>query len=225
VSATENPAPPEQASLDTEPVEGEIVDEQDGPVVGEIIPLPDESDEPGTAIALLPDAADWSMLRKIATTVVHTDFVPKGLRGNAPAVMACLLYGRERGLGPMKALQEISMVDGRPTESATLMAATIRRAGHRLWREEHRNDEGTVVAVTAHGERMDGTQDSFTFTLEMAGRANLLGKNNWKQYPEAMMWSRAVSALARALFSDVFLGSTYVPDELGADVVEDGPES
>jgi hypothetical protein len=204
---------------DEEPIDGEVVAETSE----EIIPLPDvvDDEEPGRAIALLPDQSDWSMLRKIATTVVATDFVPKQLRNNAPAVMACLLYGRERGLGPMKALQEISIVDGRPSESAALMAASIRSAGHKLWREEHRNDKGEMIAVTAHGERADGTRDSFTFTLEMAQRAGLLSKKNWTQYPEAMLWSRAVSALARALFSDVFLGAPYTGDELGADVVEE----
>ena len=180
-------------------------------------------EQPATGLSptgpMHPD--EWRMLAQVANTIAHTDFVPKGLRGNKPAVMACLLYGRDQGLPPMVSLSEIAIVDGRPTMSAALMVAKIRSAGHKVWREEHRDPDGKLLATTAHGRRRDGTEDSFTYSLEMAGRANLLGKPNWKQYPEAMLWARAVSQLARLLFSDVFLGtSVYTGDELGAETAE-----
>lgn len=160
---------------------------------------------------------EWAMLAQIANTISNTEFVPRGLRGNKAATMACLLYGREQGIGPMTALKEVSMVDGSPTMSAALMAAKIRAAGHSLQRREQRDDTGKLVATSAVGKRGDnGDEDTFTFSLEMAARAGLANKNNWKQYPEAMMWARAVSQLARTLFSDVFIGSVYTAEELGA---------
>ncbi len=164
---------------------------------------------------------DWAMLRKVAETVVATEFVPKALRGRKAAVMACLLYGRELGLGPMKSLQEVDMIDGQPSESAALQTAMIRKAGHRVGREEIRDDKGEIVGMRAHGRRKDGTEDSYTFTLEMAQRAGLTGKQNWAKYPEAMLHARSVSQLARFLFSDVFLGSVYTGEELGADSTDD----
>lgn len=167
---------------------------------------------------------EWSMLAQIANTIALTEFVPKGLRGNKAAVMACLLFGREQGLGPMTALKEVAMVDGKPTMSAALMAAKIRAAGHSLRRREVRDNAGNLTATTAVGKRGDnGDEDTFTFSLEMAARAGLANKQNWKNYPEAMMWARAVSQLARTLFSDVFIGSVYTAEELGApNTDEDG---
>lgn len=160
---------------------------------------------------------EWAMLAQIANTIATTEFVPRGLRGNKAAVMACLLFGREQGIGPMTALKEVSMVDGSPSMSAALMAAKIRSAGHSLTRREIRDEKGNLVATEAHGKRGDnGDEDVFRFSLDMAARAGLVNKNNWKQYPEAMMWARAVSQIARTLFSDVFIGSIYTAEELGA---------
>jgi len=147
--------------------------------------------------------------------IQNTEFVPKNLRGNPHAILACILYGRELGLTPMVSLREIDMIDGTPTSGAGIVAAKVRAKGHRLWREEHRDEDGTVTGVTAHGERTDGTRDSFTFTLAMANRAGLLGKQNWKTYPEAMLWARACTQLARFLFSDVFFGAVYTGEEIG----------
>jgi hypothetical protein len=165
---------------------------------------------------------EWEQLSRIAKTIASTEFVPKGLRGNAHGVMAAILYGRDQGLSPMVALSEIHMIEGKPTMSAALIAGKARLAGHKIWRETVEDGQGHVVGVTAHGERTDGTRDSFTFTLDMARRAGLGGKQNWQRYPEAMLWARAVSQLARMLFSDVFMGSVYTAEELGADTDEDG---
>jgi hypothetical protein len=56
-----------------------------------------------------------------------------------------------------------------------------------------------------------------TWTLAMAERAGLANKQNWKRYPEAMLWARAVSQLCRMLFADCFAGATYTTEELGAE--------
>ena len=172
--------------------------------------------------AATPTSADLTTLWKLAGSVAMTEFVPKGIRNRKEAVFACILYGQEQGLAPMTALREVDFIDGEPTLSAAMVTAKIRDAGHKLWREEHRDESGKVVGTTAHGERRDGTRDSYTFTLDMAKRAGLAGKKNWQTYPEAMLWARAVSQLARFLFADVFSGSVYTADELGAETGEDG---
>lgn len=161
------------------------------------------------------DVARWQMLAAIAETVSATEFVPAGLRGRKPAVMAALLYGDSLGLHPMAALKGIDVIDGNPTVDAALATALIRRAGHKATPEQLVNDEGAFTGFTAHGTRGDdGTTFSFTFTLAMAARAGLMGKNNWKNYPEAMSWARAVTQLARILFPDVFMGALYDGEEL-----------
>lgn len=141
--------------------------------------------------------------------IAGTEFVPKGLRGNLPAIMACIQTGRELGLGDMESLRSVHVIDGRPSMSAELMVKQIRRRGHSI------TGEYGDGAVTVRGRRADnGDEMSVTWTRDMALRADLLKKDNWKKYPESMLWARAASQLARTLFPDCLGGVSHTPDEL-----------
>ena len=57
----------------------------------------------------------------------------------------------------------------------------------------------------------------------MAQAAGLTGKDNWKKYPSDMLFARAISRGARRFAPGIFGGSpVYTPDEMGADVDEEG---
>ena len=62
----------------------------------------------------------------------------------------------------------------------------------------------------------------FSYTIEEAKQAGLLGKDSWKNYPAAMLRARAVSIVARAVFPDSIMGCSYIHEELGAEVNEEG---
>jgi len=148
--------------------------------------------------------------------VQNADFIPKNMRGNMPAILACVASGRELGLGDMESLRSLYIVDGKATLSAELMTRLIRRAGHSL------TGSTSPDTATAAGRRADnGDEMSVTWTLAMAERAGLHRKDNWRKYPESMLWARAVSQLARMLFADVLGGLVYTPEELGDDNIPD----
>jgi hypothetical protein len=144
--------------------------------------------------------------------IASTEFVPPGLRGNLPAILACVATGRALGIADMSALRSIHIIDGKATFSAELMVQLVRRAGHSI------TGEVTDGSASVTGTRADnGDTMTATWTLQMAERAGLLGKSNWKKYPEAMLWARAASQLCRMLFADCFAGATYTPEELEAE--------
>ena len=149
--------------------------------------------------------------------IANTDFIPSGLRGNLPAIGACVATGRALGLADMTALRSIHIIDGKASFSAELMVSLVRKDGHSIVGEVG-PDSAKVT-----GKRADN-QDTMSveFTLKQAENAGLLGKASWKKYPEAMLWARAVSQLCRMLFADCFAGASYTPEELGAgDVTAD----
>lgn len=149
--------------------------------------------------------------------ISSTEFVPAGLRGNMPAIMACVATGRALGIDDMASLRSIHIIDGKATFSAELMVQLARKAGHSIV------GEVSETGATVTGKR-DDNGDTMTskYTLEDAERAGLLGKTNWKKYPGPMCWARAVSQLCRMLFADCFAGASYTPEELGAgDVTAD----
>lgn len=148
--------------------------------------------------------------------ISRTEFVPAALRGNLPAILACVSTGRELGIGDMASLRSIHIVDGKATFSAELMVQLVRKAGHSI------TFKASGDSCTVYGKRADnGDEGEFEWTMQMAERAGLLAKkgDSWKKYPEAMLWARAVSQLCRMLFADCFVGGTYTPEELGADDV------
>lgn len=161
---------------------------------------------------------------KTLTAIANTEFVPAALRGKPAALLAAILTGRELGLGPMESLRSIDVIDGRPSPSAEWMTARIFEAGHTIEVIEQTDQVCTIkgtryVLFIKQGEpqREPVVSQTVTFTIEMAERARLTGKFNWKAYPEAMLYWRAVAQLARQLFPDVLRGIKHLPEELGDD--------
>ncbi len=170
-----------------------------------------------TELAVSEPRSTFSLSTEQLKFIANTEFVPKSLRGNLPAIMACVATGRELGIGDMMALKEIYLIDGSPTYSAELMVMLIRRAGHSI---EGTFEEGSSTVV---GTRKDnGDTMTVKWTMAMAERAGLAKKQNWRQYPESMLWARAVAQLSRMLFADCFAGATHTPEELGEDSSDEG---
>jgi hypothetical protein len=151
---------------------------------------------------------------KLADYICETDFVPKTLRNKPAAIAACILTGRELGIGPMASLKSIHMVQGIPSLSAEYKRARALAAGHQIVIEE-----STSARCVVRGRR-NGTEQwvTITWTLDHARRAKLAGKDVWQQYPQRMLQARATSELCDLLFPDATLGleTTEVLEDGGA---------
>jgi hypothetical protein len=153
----------------------------------------------------------WNAAWKLARRIHNTPFVPKGLRGDGNAVMACILTGEEFGLGPMQSLRMINVIEGRPSLSAEMMRALVNRAGHRVDIVESKQDQVTITGL----RRDTGAKAVVTWTLADAKRAGLTNNPAWTKYPRSMLLARATSELCRMLFPDV-IGGLYTPEETAA---------
>jgi hypothetical protein len=172
-------------------------------------------------MSIVPYRREWMELREpaneLAKILANTEFVPKALRGNPPAIAACILYGDEVGLGPMQSLAKIAVIDGKPALMAEAQRALILAAGHDFWVEE-----ASTTRVTVAGRRQDSEQTSrVTWTMDDAKRANLSGKLNWRTYPRQMLLARASAELARAVFADA-IGGLAAVEELEDQIDLDG---
>lgn len=147
----------------------------------------------------------------LADRISKTEFVPKGLRGRPEAVLACILYGHEVGMGPMQSLSSIDVIEGKPTVKPEAMRGLVRQAGHAIWVEER-----TAQAVTVAGRRREDPDhvERITWTLDDAKAAGLGQKDVWKKYPRAMLLARATSELCRSMFPDVIAGLSYTAEEV-----------
>jgi hypothetical protein len=170
-----------------------------------------------TELALRADTDSWAdmlpAVGDLATKISTTNFVPKGLRGKPAEIAACILTGREVGIGPMESLAKIHVIDGRPAMSAELMRSLVMRDGHEITYATL-----TEEKVTAKGKRAGSdTWTEVTWTMKDAQRIGVASRDTWKKYPRQMLSARATSELCRLLFPDALGGISYTPEELGDD--------
>ena len=126
-------------------------------------------------------------------------------------VFAIVQKAKALNVGPLEALNGgLYFVQGKVEMSAQMMTQLIRRAGHSISKDPRSNDDICIL----HGRRKDnGDTWTESFSMKDAERAGLLKNPTWKSYPRDMMFNRALSRLARQLFSDVIQGC-YVEKEL-----------
>lgn len=170
-----------------------------------------------TAIPLIPPMVEWQTILGLAGALVKSGFLPPTIK-NAEAAAAIILKGREIGIPPMHAFAHVAVIQGRPTCSAELQLALLARGGV-AWTVHKQGDDGEAVIEF----RRPGFGPFVSrWTMEDAKRAGLVGKDNWKNYPAAMLRARAISAGARVIGPDLLAGMGYTHEELGATVTEDG---
>jgi len=174
------------------------------------------------------DASAFSLIVRQADLLAQSRIIPRAYQGKSFDIIAAGLAGQSFGWDVMTSMRNYHVIEGTATLRPEAMLGLVRRAGHSVSIETvSRGDERVAIAK---GRRADnGDEHTAEFSTEDAMKAGLLNKNNWKNYRDAMLTWRAVSALCRVLYPDVVLGAGYVPEELGAevsatgDIVEDDP--
>ncbi len=131
-----------------------------------------------------------------------------------------ILAARELGLGPFAGMNGVNIIQGKPAFSANIMAACVKKSGRYNYRVTEMTDKNCTIEFM---ERLDGKWIMVgvsSFTIEDARKA---GTKNLDKFPRNMLFARAMSNGVRWYCPDVMNGSVvYTPEELGADVDEDG---
>jgi hypothetical protein len=131
-----------------------------------------------------------------------------------------VIAGREIGLGPIASMTGIYIVQGRVAFGANVMAAALKRTGRYTYRVTELTDNRCTIDFF---EIVGGKREPIgasTFTKEDAAKA---GTKNMDKFPKNMLFARAMSNGVKWYAPDVFAGAPiYTPEELGAEVNEDG---
>lgn len=149
-------------------------------------------------------------INMLAQGISDTEFVPKALRGKQYAVAACILTGREIGIGPMESLAKIHMVDGRPSMSSELMRSLVLRAGHAIEFTQLTDQLCTIRGKRAGSE----SWTELSWSMKDAQRIGVANKDVWKKYPRNMLSARATSELCRLIFPDALGGLSFTPEDI-----------
>ena len=153
-----------------------------------------------------------------AHELAESGLLPRHYQQRPANILWAMEYGEMLGLAPMAAITGVHVIEGKPTASAGLISALVRRAGHKL-RVSGDSQKANCQIVRADDP---GYTFEVTFTIEDARAANLTGKDVWKKYASSMLKARAITQCARDACEEALFGLHYTPEELGAEVDEDG---
>ena len=121
---------------------------------------------------------------------------------------ALMLIAQAEGYHPALAARDYHIIQGRPTLKAETMMARFQQQGGKVeWKTL------TDTEVTAVFSHPSGGSASITWTFEQAKKVGLTNKDNWKNYPRAMLRARVVSEGIRTVYPGVVLG-VYTPEEV-----------
>jgi hypothetical protein len=134
-----------------------------------------------------------------------------------------ILAGAELGFPPMASMQGVYIVKGKVSLASNLIAAAIQRSGRYSYRVRQLDDT-TCILDFYEGDlqRAQNKIGTSEFSIQDAQKAGLQSGENWKHYPRNMLFARALTNGARWYTPAVFNGPIYSPEELGAEVDEDG---
>ena len=147
---------------------------------------------------------------RLAEMLAKSALVPASVRGKPADIFVILATGRELGIGPMQALSDINVIQGKPVFSADLMVAQCKKHPEvcRYIRLIETTDQRAVYETHRIGSP---EPERFTFTIEDAKRLGLDSKDNYRKQPKTMLRRRCAAALAREVYPDLVRG--YDPDE------------
>lgn len=122
-----------------------------------------------------------------------------------------VMAGAELGIGPVASMRGVDIIKGEVSLGAGLVAAIVRRSERYDYDVKAWTDEGCTIVFTRDGKAMN---PPITFDKSDAVRAGLANGDNYRKYPKAMYFARAMTAGARAHCPDLFAGSIYTSGEL-----------
>lgn len=138
-----------------------------------------------------------------ADYLADSDLVPKDFKGRPGNCLIAMQWGAELGLKPLQAMQNLAIINGRPSLWGDAVIALVRASP--LCEFVIESDDGNTA--TCRVKRRGEPEQSRTFSMADAQKAGLQGKSGpWTQYPQRMRQMRARAFALRDVFPDVLRG-------------------
>jgi hypothetical protein len=127
-----------------------------------------------------------------------------------------VMAGAELGIPPFAAMTGIHIVQGKPALGANVLATLIKNDPRYNYRVLEMTADVCRIQFYENGEPCGISE----FTIAEAKKA---GTKNLDKFPKNMLFARAISNGSKWFTPGIFGGApVYTPDELGADVDEEG---
>lgn len=156
---------------------------------------------------------EWELALEQGDVFIKSKMLPEHIKRPEEFLMI-VARGRELDLSPLEACSHMFIVNGKVSLDVQSQIAIVYR---RIPGAVLDLIESTAARAIVQASRPGRPACQFSFDIEDAKRAGLLGKDIWKKYPKTMLAWRAYSMALRTVFPDAIGGGCYVPGELPDD--------
>ena len=156
---------------------------------------------------------------QLAELMANSEMVPKDYQGKPGNVLVAVQMGAELGLKPVQALQNIAVVNGRPSVWGDGLRALIMSAPDLIGIKDSLDKE-SMTATCVITRNINGNTVEFTgeFSQADAQNASLWGRNTWKSYPKKMLEWRAFGYAARKAYADRLRGIQLAEEQRDVEI-------
>lgn len=152
---------------------------------------------------------------RMANMIAASAMVPKAFQGKPQDVLVAMEMGRSIGLSPLSAVQNIAVINGKPSLYGDAVLAVC--SGHpefeNINEEKLYDKDNKLLGYRCSVKRRDRDLVTKTFTIEDAVTAKLWAKEGpWKSYPERMLQMRARGFALRDSFADALGGVRFAEE-------------
>jgi len=151
-------------------------------------------------------------LYRFAKAVKQSELAPPD--DTEQMILVKMQYGMEIGLkGPMSALKNIFVVNGRPSVFGAATLGLVYQSGLMESISETIDGEGDDMIATCTTKRKGMAETIRSFSVADAKEAKLWGKSGpWTQYKKRMLQFKARNLALNDAFADVFMGVDVVEE-------------
>lgn len=127
---------------------------------------------------------------------------------NPQEAMAIMLLCQAENLHPAVAMRDYHVIQGRPALKADAMLARFQQAGGSVNWKDYTDEKVTGVFSHPAGGTLE-----VSWTLAKAKAIGIANKDNWRNYPRAMLRARVASEGIRSVYPGCVVG-VYTPEEV-----------
>lgn len=172
------------------------------------------------------NAETFNHAQRVAKMLSTSDLVPAAYKGNVQNTMIALEMANRIGASPLQVMQNLYIVQGKPSWSSSFIIAAINACGKFSPLRFDVKGEGDTLSCVAwaydkeNKEKLEGPM----ITMDMAKAEGWLGKagSKWKTMPTLMIRYRAAAFFGRLYAPEILMGM-HTQDEL--EDIQPSPET
>ncbi len=195
--------------------------------MSEIQPVTSSEESASQSLSVFANSDSFELAQRAAKLLSASSLVPQNFRGSVPNCLLALNIAHRLGADPFSVLQNLFVVQGKPSWSASFLVAMVNSSGRFTPLQFRMSGSGDDLTCVAHakdketGEPVEGPPVS----IRMAKQEGWHGKNGskWQTMPDLMLRYRAGAFFSRIYAPDLTLGMRSAEEE--ADIREVNPHA